>query len=341
MLVYKYRGGDEEIFKRDIASLEKDCFWASNIESLNDPCEALVDGEYFKPYLERAASILTGSSYEVATFKEVYGSLKELISKVLKAGIFSLSKRYDDELLWAHYANSHKGFCIEYDLDILTRRKNREFNRIDVLYAKKPPRIEVKDIIHLNKNGITSFLQKLAGTKSKLWSYEQEVRIVTDTFGSQSYDFRAVKGIYFGLKMPESQKEAVMNRLKGRGIKYYQIYLKEKSYQFDANPVLDKYENSPPYLYKIAPIAESASAIEKSWIEEFLKPYIPYKRKAVEIARRDPYCAKVLWADFHSSSTPEKPIVFVQSIGIHQNYYDDQYSLKEIDKLYANIQDLE
>jgi len=38
-----------------------------------------------------------------------------------KIGIFSLSKKYDDELLWAHYANSHKGFCIEYDLEILLK----------------------------------------------------------------------------------------------------------------------------------------------------------------------------------------------------------------------------
>ena len=40
------------------------------------------------------------------------------------AGVYSLIKPLDNEtfpcseLMWAHYADSHKGFCIEYDLDI-------------------------------------------------------------------------------------------------------------------------------------------------------------------------------------------------------------------------------
>ena len=31
--------------------------------------------------------------------------------------VFSLSEIFDNKLMWAHYANSNKGFCIEYDLN--------------------------------------------------------------------------------------------------------------------------------------------------------------------------------------------------------------------------------
>ena len=31
--------------------------------------------------------------------------------------IFSMSEDYDSDTMWAYYANSNKGFCIEYDYD--------------------------------------------------------------------------------------------------------------------------------------------------------------------------------------------------------------------------------
>lgn len=57
--------------------------------------------------------------------------------KDTKLGIFSLSKRYDDELLWAHYSNSHKGFCIEYDLDQLLAKQNPKHRFFDIQYSNK------------------------------------------------------------------------------------------------------------------------------------------------------------------------------------------------------------
>ena len=38
-LVYKYRGRN---FSKDLKSLEENCFYASDIKKLNDPCETLV-----------------------------------------------------------------------------------------------------------------------------------------------------------------------------------------------------------------------------------------------------------------------------------------------------------
>jgi len=42
--VYKYRGSDdEEIFERDLLSLENNYFWAPTKDDLNDPCEGLFE----------------------------------------------------------------------------------------------------------------------------------------------------------------------------------------------------------------------------------------------------------------------------------------------------------
>ncbi len=126
MLAYKYRGGSEQIFKRDIDSIQADLFWAPQICDLNDPCEALVEHDAFKPQLDSVLKVFGVQSDETvkSAFNDFYNRFDEVRLKIPQAGIFSLSNTYSHELLWAHYANSHKGFCIEYDTDILLRDKN-------------------------------------------------------------------------------------------------------------------------------------------------------------------------------------------------------------------------
>lgn len=56
MLVYKYRDGNinkfegKKIsnFERDLSAIEKNYFWASNREQLNDPCEGMVTKNSFE-----------------------------------------------------------------------------------------------------------------------------------------------------------------------------------------------------------------------------------------------------------------------------------------------------
>ena len=58
MRVFKYRGGDEGIFSRDLESLEKDTFWSPTINRLNDPCEGLVFHEDLLTQIDLTAGIL-------------------------------------------------------------------------------------------------------------------------------------------------------------------------------------------------------------------------------------------------------------------------------------------
>ena len=107
MLVYKYRGGS---FKRDLQSLKNDTFWASNTKQLNDPYERFISIKDYQQQLNNLKNIFSQHRAHLTLIEQ---SLKNIIDmKDTKLGILSLSKRYDDELLWAHYANSHKGFCI-------------------------------------------------------------------------------------------------------------------------------------------------------------------------------------------------------------------------------------
>jgi hypothetical protein len=50
----------------------------------------------------------------------------------------------------AHYADSHKGFCIEYNFDILKQYPCNEDDFFDVKYSKDVPIINLGNMIDSN-----------------------------------------------------------------------------------------------------------------------------------------------------------------------------------------------
>lgn len=72
-------------------------------------------------------------------------------------------------LMWAHYANSHKGFCIEYDVD---RGNNR--NLFEVNYTTKPEAPSIEELLFCPHEVIGRILMR----KSHEWSYEKEYRLI-------------------------------------------------------------------------------------------------------------------------------------------------------------------
>ncbi|MEX2410244.1 MAG: DUF2971 domain-containing protein [Candidatus Paceibacterota bacterium] len=260
MKVYKYRGID--YFERDLESLEENYFWAPTYNNLNDPFEALVLDDDFK----KQSRMLEQIFGKISNFskKEVEKSASKVIKLVFKMGIYSLSKTYNHELLWAHYGGSHKGFCIEYDLDKLVDNIYQKIYYFDVEYSLKPPSLVWNDLLVQDEQNELSILKKIAGTKSKSWDYEEEIRLVTDESEKQFYEYDAVSAIYFGHRMSEENKDLIMSKMKGRGIKYFDIRLKENSYKFKREEVLNKYKSGPAYLGTISQ-SQEFQIISKSY----------------------------------------------------------------------------
>ncbi|SFQ71598.1 Protein of unknown function [Flavobacterium akiainvivens] len=136
----------------------------------------------------------------------------EIISETnRKLRICSFSLNNDSLLLWSHYAEEHKGICIEYDL--LDNDIARAYIQ-PVIYSSKVPKIGIFE----DYNTIQMVASSLI--KSKEWEYEQEWRI---TIFKQSENFpqklQVPKpvAIYLGTRFEANNEE-----------------LKEKLYQFAA-----------------------------------------------------------------------------------------------------------
>lgn len=154
MKAYKYRSIENEIFKRDLETFRQNKFFAPTFEMLNDPFEANFD--------EVITIALNSLSQTFAVDTEsLKKKLKNTFDLKNKLGIFSLSKNWDIEQMWAYYASANKGYCIEYDVKKL-KDKTRNFDfstQIEIDYCDQKPTLSIEDI----KND--SMLKKMFGIK--------------------------------------------------------------------------------------------------------------------------------------------------------------------------------
>ncbi|WP_320019074.1 DUF2971 domain-containing protein [Labilibaculum manganireducens] len=235
MKVYKYRGIGE--FTRDLGSLDRNEIYAPLFKDLNDPFEGLFKDELAKFIEDKKKRI---DQFPIS-MTELYTKIKDSKDSL---GIYSLSKNYCNELMWAHYADSYQGFCIEYELEKLKTNYliPKTVNELTVKYTPKPQSLTYKDA------GESSGLQKLFATKSIPWEYEKEIRLIFDTSGTKSYPLSALTGIYFGSELLPENKEKLINTLEGRDVRFYEINRKDNSYKLERKLI---HENKRKLEFKL------------------------------------------------------------------------------------------
>lgn len=287
---YKYRSGngffdkdDKSIFERDVITIANNQIFLPAKRNLNDPTEGIYNDSALKAFF----NIFNMYS------KNIQEQYEKFIEKLEDVGVYSLSKTYNNELLWAYYASSHTGFAIEYDLDKLEQSLNynqyiQQFFKLDVDYLEKIPQIDIS----IFKKDINEILKRCIGTKSTSWAHENEIRLIFENTGLFEIDHRAVTAIFFGCRMPENDIDYIMDKLKGRGLNYYKMVNVENSYRFEAKPIEDKYPDAPRYIannvsYDIDDLL-LCGGLEKEEIQTYKK----YFEKILEIIKVDPQIEK-------------------------------------------------
>lgn len=293
MIVYKYRSGrgskdseGRDIFERDIELLSKDSIYIPTVEQLNDPAEALVDVNDFKAILSFCKVFGVNDS-----IKNVEDQFSKFYSGIRSAGIYSLSKKNDNELMWAYYASGHTGYAIIFDTDVLSKSFGHvQFGgmyEFDVNYSNKLPQF---DITKIGKEDIVKTLSCFLGNKSKAWEHEAEHRLVFDKGGRcLKIDYRAIKGFVFGYRMEEEDIDYVMNLFSGRGLEYYKVKRKDNSYKLFKERLADKYPNATLYSpnhveYDIEELLKNDKFIGGSGYE-----YRQFVEQALCVVSREPF----------------------------------------------------
>ncbi|MBI9065031.1 MAG: DUF2971 domain-containing protein [Marinilabiliaceae bacterium] len=219
------------------ASLVNHYCWFSNPSSFNDPFDGtLISNEYMRNHFLNSQKV------------------------------FCLSQENDNLLLWAHYANSHYGYCIEYTdytneeietlkaKDIFPKDSPNEKlaiirNAVDVEYMNNQqidnyisslPK-DNKELIQQwresKENGkedeYLTYMRKSNWIKHELWGYENEKRIIAEE-KNMNFPPGKITGIYFGMLMSAIDKRTIakiIDQQFGRECPMYIAYRNGSSYE--------------------------------------------------------------------------------------------------------------
>ena len=194
--------------------------------------------------------------------KDLLGNkIDELTDEAVKsvrqmAFIACFSETIRSVTIWSHYADSHKGFSLEYDTNHFQLRCQ---NCDKVKHCNKAAICSIYPVIyHRQRHDATDYLAWYIGKgmgmpiknpdifaagkcflyKSPQWSYEKEWRLVIskmNEFQDKSpvciYNIRPT-AIYYGADIAPINKKMLHIIAKEKGIKEYQMYIDNKSYQY-------------------------------------------------------------------------------------------------------------
>ena len=185
------------------------------------------DSNSFIDKIHKESLIKSWNEDELNFQQNLYEYLSNIIKK--QFGTTSFSKTCNSIKMWSHYADSHKGFVVVFDREILsTSCLFNNLNLAEVKYDSVPKVSVRKDDLALT-NDSELFIHKLPS-----WKKENEVRIIkkywrVDGFQSdlsRQLDFphNSIVGIIYGSRMtPESilTLEHLFNQQNKKVIKRY------------------------------------------------------------------------------------------------------------------------
>ncbi|NRD23871.1 DUF2971 domain-containing protein [Winogradskyella litoriviva] len=126
-------------------------------------------------------------------------------------------KEYLNELMWAHYADSHKGICIKYKFPSNVTTSGSENNNYVTYFKDVEYTFDLKK--YSKQNSIN--MKDAFFAKGKSWKYENELRLLyynpTNNDSHISLPIsNCIEAVYFGVKCSDKDKQTIRNLLKGK-----------------------------------------------------------------------------------------------------------------------------
>lgn len=129
-------------------------------------------------------------------------------------------------LMWSHYANSHKGFCVKYEFDS---------EMFTVVHGKADKIQLVNEIIYSRAIDLTEepSIRMALFEKSDFWKEEHEMRFLSFDCSGNDQEFPtipcpgAVKAIYLGVKCSDADRRAMEKAIGDKNIPLYQMSVDE------------------------------------------------------------------------------------------------------------------
>lgn len=168
-------------------------------------------------------------------------NLMNMMDTMFKLGC--LCTDYKNNLMWSHYADGHKGFCIKYNFGLDCKELNNILI-LPVLYDKNRPKIPWDVVLVANKEspdvksrGAKHMIRSLL-TKDDSWRYEDEWRII---ISGNSIDpnilMTPISCIYLGALCSTENKLKILKIAQELNITVKQITVDRGEYTLHTTPI--------------------------------------------------------------------------------------------------------
>jgi hypothetical protein len=135
------------------------------------------------------------------------------------SGIICLSEIRDDILMWSHYAEQHKGVCLEFRFEATASLFDLP---LPVDYRQHYPEFDFAEqfskvsTLAAERKAMREFGRMVFLTKSCHWNYEKEWRVIRmaldeqPKFGSSTFPPQLLTGLILGCGMREDERRALI-----------------------------------------------------------------------------------------------------------------------------------
>ena len=194
---YKYRDMNEGNLK----IISEGTIRLSSPLDFNDPFDSTpaYDPASIDEWYKRRPDLFykVGKAFKVSPAKRIMdkGKMTQNLRRVVDSGewskalmqtfgVFCVSRNPCNALMWAHYADYHKGFMVEFKIDFSARTPRsllEPMTPLEVTYTKERPIIDWA--------AGAGKLELYLLTKSEDWAYEEEERILNTETGPGFYPY--------------------------------------------------------------------------------------------------------------------------------------------------------
>ena len=160
-----------------------------------------VSMEDFFLFLEEKVGMMRDGVNAKVGSKLYYFSSMNNVYRRKNGTLACFSEEGDNIIMWSHYANSHKGVCLEYEPQLLDE-SNPEHRSILSSIRK----VWYSNLRFEDKDGMFSPF-----VKANAWNYEQEWRLFKESIEPEKIKFPCLKSVCLGMNFGSQINE--LNRI--------------------------------------------------------------------------------------------------------------------------------
>jgi ribosomal protein L21 len=161
---------------------------------------------------------------------------------------FSEEPALQNKLMWSHYANGLRGFCVEYDRHKLMKELHKTLGYKPLYTTIEYGKLKKYQAEELLLNAVNNIkgsssqvgIGSIATMKSDEWAYENEFRLVVENSSLIKINSEAIRSITMGDKMDDHKLNTLLSIIKSNeriNCKINRAIIDTNSFEININPM--------------------------------------------------------------------------------------------------------